>query len=423
MKKTLLIFICGIGLLLAVFSFADHGTSKEKANNSLTTAEASAGNGLYSDVKERLYENGTSEKELRGVWLSCYEIKTLCTSGNEKKYREEVEAVLAKLSDNKINTVFFQARAFCDALYFSGVFPDSEYVSGCAGKKAPFDSLEIFIECADKYGIAVHAWVNPFRVSYNGDVNALPENSPAAKLAKYDGALIICSEGIYLNPADSRCRRLILDGIRELVSGYGIAGVHFDDYFYPDCEFDDAFLYEKYIQAGGTLCADDWRRANVSDFISSVYSLVKEQNEGLVFGISPAASAERCRERLFADVERWCGGEGYIDYIMPQLYFGFENENAPFERLALEWKQKVNTDCVRLMCGLAAYKCGNSDKNAGTGIREWVVNSDILARQYDFLQKNGVYSGFCIFSYSFAFGKNTNENSEKELKKLSDMLQ
>lgn len=422
MKKSLIILFFVFTLLLVLFCYAGCGAAKGNAGGMKGTGETGK-NEMNSDPTAELPKKSNTGTELRGVWLSCYEIETMCASGDEKKYRREVEAMLAKLCENKINTVFFQARAFCDALYFSKIFPDSEYVSGSAGKKAPFDALKIFIGCADECGIAVHAWVNPFRVSYNGDVNALPEKSPARELAEYDGALISCSEGIYLNPADSRCRRLILDGIRELVSGYGIAGVHFDDYFYPDCEFDDTLLYEKYKKDGGTLCAGDWRRANVSDLISSVYALVKEHNAELVFGISPAASAERCRERLFADVEKWCSCEGYIDYIMPQLYFGFENENAPFCKLALEWQQKVNTDCVELMCGLAAYKCGKTDKNAGSGAREWVVNSDILARQYEFLHKNGAYSGFCLFSYSFAFGKNTNEISEKELKKLSDMLQ
>ena len=419
MKKALLILFSVFALVTVLICFAGCGFAKEKAGG-FDAPDTSCENELNSDVTNELSKKGGAE--LRGVWLSCYEIETLCASGSEKKYREEVETVLEKLCENKINTVFFQARAFCDALYYSEIFPDSVYVSGSAGKKAPFDSLKIFIEIADKYGVAVHAWVNPFRVSYNGDINALPKDSPAVGLAGYDGALIICSEGIYLNPADSRCRRLILDGIRELVSGYGISGIHFDDYFYPDCEFDDTLLYKKYKKEGGTLSVADWRRANVSDFISSVYSLVKEQNAHLVFGISPEASVERCRERLFADVEKWCGCEGYIDYIMPQLYFGFENENAPFCRLALEWSQTVNADCVELMCGLAVYKCGRTDKNAGSGAREWAVNSDILARQYDFLKKNGVYSGFCLFSYSFAFGKNVNDNSDTELKMLSDML-
>ena len=34
---------------------------------------------------------------------------------------------------------------------------------------------------------------------------------------------------------------------------------------------------------------------------------------------------------LYADVIKWSRNEGYIDYICPQIYFGFKNENQPFK--------------------------------------------------------------------------------------------
>lgn len=363
---------------------------------------------------------------LRGVWLSCYEIKDLAFGKTEDEYRVNVEAVLDRLCEYSFNTVFFQVRAFSDSLYLSELFPASEMLSVDSAGRPVFDAFGIFLECARSRGIAVHAWVNPFRVSYSDDIKKLPKGSPALALYKNNKksqALLICEKGIYYNPASESARKCVLDGIREILEKYAPDGIHFDDYFYPDCDFDDSLLYGQYRSAGGGMSIQRWRCANVSEFVSSVYSLVKSVGgNDCIFGISPDADIERDRNKYYADVALWCGTEGYIDYIMPQIYFGFENETKPFKSVADDWAKAVKSPNVKLYAGLAAYKCGLTDKNAGTGRNEWAVNSDILARQASYLAENGLYKGFCLFSYSYSFGKNAGNNSEKELKKLSFML-
>ncbi len=91
---------------------------------------------------------------------------------------------------------------------------------------------------------------------------------------------------------------------------------------------------------------------------------------------------------------------------MPQIYFGFENETKPFIKTAQSWEEMMKGSGIKLYCGLAAYKCGKFDENAGSGKNEWEENSDILKKQYEYLSNNDSWSGFALFSYSYSFGEN-----------------
>lgn len=160
--------------------------------------------------------------------------------------------VFDNLERGKINTVFYQCRAFCDSFYESEIFPVSKYIT--AGKTTPaFDPLEIFSQFCRERNVKLHCWVNPYRVSYNSDFEKLPKDSPVRALYKENkNSLIICDKGIYLNPAADGTGKLVLDGIREILDKYDVDGIHFDDYFYPESEdLKDGALYGDYRKNGG----------------------------------------------------------------------------------------------------------------------------------------------------------------------------
>ncbi len=369
-------------------------------------------------------EPKTTETKIYAVWLTYSEIGSLVKGKSESEYRESLEAVFENLKNNKINTVFYQCRAFCDSFYESEIFPVSKYIT--ADSKSPsFDPFEIFTEKGKEKGIAVHCWVNPYRISYNSDFKNLPENSPARTLYKEDKTtLIICEEGIFLNPAHTQSRRLVLSGIKEILDKYKVNGIHFDDYFYPEAkEIDDEKLYKEYKNQEGTLSLTEWRRENVNALISSVYSLVKSKSEGLIFSVSPSADIDKCKNVFYADVEKWSREEGFVDLLIPQIYYGFENEKMPFAEVLGEWENLTSQGNNKLVCGLAAYKCGKPDEFAGEGINEWNENVNILSRQYEQLLKSPVWQGFSLFSYSYCFGENVTEISKKEIKSLLYMVE
>ncbi len=409
------VFILVIGFVASFFV-------KDKGIKSLT-----ANSGISETIKttQPTKENNTSSSEdIYAVWLTYSEIGELVKGKSEDEYRESLEALFDNLKENKINTVFYQCRAFCDSLYNSEIFPVSKYISS-EKEKLSFDPFEIFTEKGKEKGIAVHCWINPYRASYDNEFKNLPENSPVRELYKKDkNALIICNKGIFLNPAHPEGRSLVLKGIREILEKYRVSGIHFDDYFYPESEnINDKALYEEYLKNGGNLSSEDWRRENVNALVGAVHSLVKSFDESLVFSISPSADIEKCKNVFYADVEEWCVNEGYLDYIIPQIYYGFKNEKMPFEKVLSQWTALGEKGNVKLICGLATYKCGRVDEFAGAGEKEWTENVNILSTQYEQVLKSPVWQGFSLFSYSYCFGENMSEISKKEIKNLLYMVE
>ena len=376
-------------------------------------------------VKESEDEEPESKNDkIYAVWLTYSEIGSLVKGKSEREYRKSLEAVFNNLKENKINTVFYQCRAFCDSFYNSDIFPVSKYISA-ESRGLAFDPFGIFSEMAELNDITVHCWVNPYRISYDSEFENLPEDSPARELYKEDkNALIICDKGIFLNPATDEARGLVLSGIREILNKYNVAGIHFDDYFYPETdEINDGKLYKEYKNQGGTLSLKAWRRENVNVLVSSVYSLLKSQNEALIFSVSPCADIEKCRNVFYADVEKWCREEGFVDLIIPQIYYGFENEAMPFTEVMKGWGTLVEGSNVKLVCGLAPYKCGRTDEFAGKGKNEWCENVNILSRQYEQALEALEFQGFSLFSYSYCFGENVTQISKKEIKNLMCMVE
>ena len=93
----------------------------------------------------------------------------------------------------------------------------------------------------------------------------------------------------YYNPAVPQVRQMVIDGVREIVEGYDVDGIHFDDYFYPGVNDGDAALWfdkPEYLVSGSSMSIADWRRDNVNQLVKGIYSTIKSIKPGVVFGIS-----------------------------------------------------------------------------------------------------------------------------------------
>ena len=343
-----------------------------------------------------------TQTELRGIWISCYDY--ISAAGKTRsEYKAETDKMFKNIADCGFNTAFVHMRAFSDAFYESDIYPYSSFVAGTEGASLTFDPFKVILESAKKYGISVHGWINPFRVSTKNDPSLLSASNPAKKIldgGNSEGEVCILKNGIYYNPACVSNHKLILDGVREIIGKYDIDGIHIDDYFYPSTDKSiDSKQYSQYKASGGALSLAEWRRASVNSFVSSLYSTVKATNSNLTVSISPAAQIEKNKNELYADCALWLSSKGYADIIIPQIYFGFEHETLDFQSLLAEWAALPRNPQIKLVCGLAAYKCGKNDAYAGAGSAEWQENTDILARQLKCIRKNKNYSGFVVFSY------------------------
>ncbi len=342
------------------------------------------------------------QNELRGIWISCFD--HISAAGKTRaEYKAATDKMFSNIRDCGLNTAFVHLRAFSDAFYQSDIYPYSVYIAGKEGATLPFDPFAVMLESASQYGISVHGWINPFRVSTKKDPSLLSGKNPAKAIldsGNAEGEICILSNGIYYNPSCPSNHERIIDGVREIISKYDIDGIHIDDYFYPSTAAEvDKKQYAQYKAAGGTLSLSDWRRNCVNAFVSSLYSAIKSFDSSLVFSISPAAQLDKNLNELYADCELWLSKAGYADLIIPQIYFGFEHETQDFRFLLEKWSSISRASGVRLACGIAAYKCATNDKYAGSGASEWQNNTDILARQLKAIRNNKNYCGFVVFSY------------------------
>lgn len=353
--------------------------------------------------------------ELRGVWISYLDWEKL--PAGEEGFRAGVNEILDRCVELKMNAVFVHVRPDADAMYPSEYFPWSRFVTGTQGEDPGYDPLDYFIQAAHERGLAFHAWINPFRVTgYLNRWDQLSDQSPA-KIWKTDAdpsndRWVLKQGGeYYLNPAVSQVRDLIVGGVREIVESYDVDGIHFDDYFYPEVDNQDPdrwFDKPEYVAAGVRGPVSDWRRDNVNSLVREVYRTVKETDEQIQFGISPEGYVDHLRSdsRLFADIDTWMSQPGYVDYIMPQLYWGFEHKlsdgtTAPFafDNNLRTWLRLKGQGNVRLYLGLAMYKTGSGTKD-NNPVPEWLRRSDIIRRQVEAGRKCGEVSGYCFYAYS-----------------------
>lgn len=320
----------------------------------------------------------TAIDDLQAVWVSYLELDTAFSGGTADTAAAYIDSVMDTCKRDGFNTVFFHVRANGDAYYQSDVFPRANSVKGLLS--SDFDPLEYAIEAAHKRDVALHAWVNPYRVG------AERTRAVCDDVYEWEGSY-------YYIPTSTTAQRYILDGVREIVERYEVDGVQYDDYFYPSGLPQTVMPFEK---PPATLSVEQWRKAAVSGLIAATKTAV-HQREGCLFGVSPAGNITRNEQVLYADVARWLK-HGYVDYMCPQLYSGFDHATLPFMTAADAWAALPRADGVRLYAGLALYKAGEVDTFAGSGGNEWVEGGEILAHQVRYIREKS-YKGVALFRY------------------------
>lgn len=395
-----------LSVLICIVAVASY-----KGQNSNTNSSNQSTNDTVNvfSVKQNTHNN----EEMRGVWVSYMEL----TMENEKdksqkRFTEKFEEIAENCKNLGYNTLVVQVRPFCDALYKSDYFPWSHILTGEQGKNPNYDPLKIICDVCREKNLNIHAWINPYRISTQKSPSELSENNPYVK----DSSVGFKTQsGTYLDPSNENARKLIIDGIEEIVSNYDIDAIQFDDYFYPaDMGSEDDTQYKEYINGceNESMTLEEWRKANVNLLISEVYLRIHSIKNNVEFGISPQGNINN-NDKLFADVQLWCTTRGYIDYICPQIYFSLDNPALTFEDSLQSWCELEFASNVNLYVGLAGYKAGTDD-DEGT----WLNDDNILAQEYNIICENEKANGLMMYSYASLFsddGKKEMENFYNEL--------
>lgn len=289
------------------------------------------------------------KREFRGAWINTvYQTQyKRNTSAQNKAY---LIRQLDSLKEMGINAVFFQVRAQADAFYDSKYEPWSSYLTD--GGKAPvpyWDPLSFMIEEAHRRGMELHAWLNPYRVTTSAKQQVaaghIARRHPE-RFFRYDGKL-------YFDPGQPENRDYIGKIVDDILARYDVDGIHFDDYFYPypvrGKVIADDKTYRKY---GGKMKRDDWRRHNVDLLIEDIHRRISAAKPWVRFGVSPFGiwrnkkndprgsdtSGLENYDGLYADVLKW-EDKGWVDYIIPQLYWELDHKAASY-RVLIKWWNK-----------------------------------------------------------------------------------
>ena len=317
-------------------------------------------------------------REFRGVWVATVaNIDWPTRPGlSTDEQQREADRILDLCKKLRLNVVVLQVRTSCDALYASKLEPWSYYLTGEQGKPPePFyDPLSYWIEQAHARGLELHAWFNPYRAKNSGqsyiDSKTHISNTHPDLVKRYGNDK---TNYLWLDPGEEQARTHTLDVFMDVVERYDIDGIHIDDYFYPypidDIPFPDDPAWNRYINAGGSLGRDDWRRDQMNQFIREVYARMKARKPHVKFGISPfgiwkpgfpqGVQGFSQYDKLYADAKLWLN-EGWCDYYSPQLYWPIHSKGQSFPTL-LQWWVGENTQQRIIAPGLFTSRIG--DKN------------------------------------------------------------
>lgn len=314
------------------------------------------------------------KREFRGIWIAT--VNNLDWPSKPglpvDKQKDELISILNKLDELHFNAVIFQIRPAGDAFYNSQTEPWSKWLSGTSGKapEGNWDPLKFIIDECHKRGMELHAWMNPFRLSQN----LTTEYSEKSVAKRHPDWVLTYGNKQYLDPGIPEVRKYLNNVVAEVVRKYDVDAIHFDDYFYPypiaGQPFPDQQSFETYNFGYASNQRDQWRRDNVDAIIEMLSKTIKQIKPKVKFGISPfgvwnnydeskvpdgsATKAGNTNyDNLYADVIMW-QQKGWIDYLIPQLYWEIGHSTVDFNTLVNWWSDHSYGHHVYI--GHALYK-------------------------------------------------------------------
>ncbi len=377
-----------------------------------------------SDVKAEEVESNDLQKNSRELEFSVW-IATVCNLDWPKNGEWDVETqkkrmceILDDIKAKGISKVFFQVHPRGDAFYKSELFPWSKFITGEIGKAPDYDPLQFACEECEKRNIKLEAWINPFLIS-NGSgytkkeyIDSLPVSNELKKHPEW--FVEIDEQNLLLNVGIPQVRDMMVKEAEYILDHYGyVSGIHIDDYFYPypvngkELNYDDKKEYEAYVKGCGEeacLSLQDWRRDSVNQFVRSLGEACRAKEK--TFSASPFGIWKNVEDSnsgkktngiesyfgLYCDSLKWVK-EGWVDFIIPQIYWEFGNPRADFEVLANWWNDMCEGTNAKLSIGVGVYKVDKNSEDAS-----WRDPNEI-AKQIEFCKKLKNVSGVTFFRY------------------------
>lgn len=278
--------------------------------------------------------------EIHGVWISFLDWQSNLKGLSQDAFTARFSSMCDVAAANGCNALIVHVRSHNDAVYPSAIYPWSTMMlNGNPG----YDPLSIMVNVAHSKGLQFHAWINPY--GYRNGV--------------YSG-----------NPALANQNNIVA-GVAEIVNKYPVDGIHFDDYFPP-------------IGAAA-------HNAMISQVFNTCHAA------GKVFGISPQGNVEN-NVAMGADVNTWLAVPGYVDYLVPQIYwtdnYGAAGNVTMFSNRLNQWTA-MNKIGIPMYVGMASYKSGA----ASAYDPGWGIKNNNLQTQANIASSKG-WQGYMLYNYA-----------------------
>jgi uncharacterized lipoprotein YddW (UPF0748 family) len=311
-------------------------------------------------------------REFRAAWMSPVDAGEWPSAPDldDASQQEELRDLLDRAAEVGLNAVILHVRPAADAFYPTDRAPWSSYFVPPGAEEPGYDPVAFALEEAHRRGLQLHVWVNPFRAA---PPERRREPLGAEFIAETNPEWVVrYGSQRWIDPGDPAARQAVLGALLEVVYRYDVDAIHLDDYFYPYLEerttvrrvpvgrrryrtvretatigFPDDRSWARYGAAAGWRDRGDWRRENVSQFVRALYDSVKAHKPWVAVGISPfgiwrpgypaGVSGLDAYREIFADSRRWWR-EGWVDYLVPQLYWHSDGEQARNRRLDAWWR-------------------------------------------------------------------------------------
>lgn len=325
------------------------------------------------------------EREFRGVWVATVVNIDWPKNGSDtsEKQKEDFLELLTFYEKLNFNTMIVQVRTSGDAFYPTELAPWSRFITGKEGqpKEGFEDPLEWMIDQTHQRGMQIHAWMNPYRATFDLDTTILDQSHDFFKHPEW---MVKYGKKYYYNPGIPEVWKHLTQVVEEVVINYNVDGIHFDDYFYPykiNGElFNDSLSYAQKGIPEQSL--GDWRRSNIDSLVKNVHQAIKTHKPWVQFGISPfgvwknkssdskgseTRAGQTTYEDLYADPLLWME-QDWLDYIVPQVYWSMDYAPASHRKITKWWaNNSINT---KLYIGNGAYKVKNNPDDAWNKTRE-----------------------------------------------------
>jgi uncharacterized lipoprotein YddW (UPF0748 family) len=346
------------------------------------------------------------EREFRGFWVATVVNIDWPKNGNDAIDKQKLDylKILDFYKNLNFNAAIVQIRTAGDAFYSSDYAPWSRFLTGKEGKSPNTDDpiLSWMIDEAHKRGMEFHAWLNPYRATFDLKTEVL---SLTHDFNLHPEWMLKYGKKYYYNPGLPEVRRRMIRIIDEIVTNYDIDAIHFDDYFYPytikDEVFRDSLAYKYYSIPNQS--REDWRRSNMDSLIKNSYQTIKARKPWVQFGVSPfgvwknkstdpkgsdTRAGQTTYENLYADPLLWMK-EGWLDYLVPQVYWSMELPVASHRKIVAWWaNNSMNTN---LYIGNGPYKIRNNSDKAWDNKNE-LPDQLTLARNTEAVEGNVFFS-------------------------------